>query len=278
MSLYAVVALLYVGRLWDLEHAIGISVGLALGPVLLGRRPSLALPRFSRHEWRVVSSPSTSSARSCRSCSTSPRPTGRSARRPTTRTRSASSSARRSRSCSPTVYGEGRVGCGSSRAASRPSPSWPSRCSSSSRSWPPSSSTATVRSRPPSRSSSSACSSLCCSSPSSCSAVPPSRPGHAASGAPSWPPGPTTVTSRSACSRSTAGRPCRGWVPGPTTTGTSTGTRPARPWATSRSRSTGARPSPWGTPSRPTPRRAPWCCRGSSTSRRRTVSSCASSP
>jgi len=56
VSLYAVVALLYVGRLWDLEHAIGISVGLALGPVLLGRRPSLALPRFSRHEWRVVSS------------------------------------------------------------------------------------------------------------------------------------------------------------------------------------------------------------------------------
>ena len=56
LSLYAVVALLYVGRLWDLEHAIGISVGLALGPVLLGRRPSLALPRFSRHEWRVVSS------------------------------------------------------------------------------------------------------------------------------------------------------------------------------------------------------------------------------
>jgi lysylphosphatidylglycerol synthetase-like protein (DUF2156 family) len=56
VSLYAVVALLYVGRLWDLEHAIGITVGLALGPVLLGRRPSLALPRFSRHEWRVVSS------------------------------------------------------------------------------------------------------------------------------------------------------------------------------------------------------------------------------
>lgn len=56
VSLYAVVALLYVGRLWDLEHAIGISVGLSLGPVLLGRRPSLALPRFSRHEWRVVSS------------------------------------------------------------------------------------------------------------------------------------------------------------------------------------------------------------------------------
>ncbi|WP_020142819.1 bifunctional lysylphosphatidylglycerol flippase/synthetase MprF [Terracoccus sp. 273MFTsu3.1] len=56
LSLYAVVALLYVGRLWDLEHAIGISVGLALGPVLLGRRPSLSMPRFSRHEWRVVSS------------------------------------------------------------------------------------------------------------------------------------------------------------------------------------------------------------------------------
>ncbi|GAA5024629.1 DUF2156 domain-containing protein [Terrabacter aeriphilus] len=56
LSLYAIVALLYLGRLWDLEHAIGITVGLALGPVLLGRRPSPALPRFTRHEWRVVSS------------------------------------------------------------------------------------------------------------------------------------------------------------------------------------------------------------------------------
>ena len=56
LALYAVIALLYVGLLWDLEHAIAVMGGLALGPLLLGSRPSLAPPRFSRHEWRVVSS------------------------------------------------------------------------------------------------------------------------------------------------------------------------------------------------------------------------------
>ena len=56
LALYAVIALLYVGLLWDLEHAIAVMGGLALGPLLVGSKPSLAPPRFSRHEWRVVSS------------------------------------------------------------------------------------------------------------------------------------------------------------------------------------------------------------------------------
>jgi phosphatidylglycerol lysyltransferase len=56
LGLYAVLAFLYVGLLWDLEHLIGVAFGLALGPVLVGRRPSLRLPRMSRHEWRVVAS------------------------------------------------------------------------------------------------------------------------------------------------------------------------------------------------------------------------------
>jgi lysylphosphatidylglycerol synthetase-like protein (DUF2156 family) len=56
LALYAVIALLYVGLLWDLEHSLAVMGGLALGPLLVGGRPSLAPPRFSRHEWRVVSS------------------------------------------------------------------------------------------------------------------------------------------------------------------------------------------------------------------------------
>lgn len=56
LSLYAALALLYVGLLWDLEHLLAILVGLAIGPVLLGRRPALELPTFSRHEWRIIAS------------------------------------------------------------------------------------------------------------------------------------------------------------------------------------------------------------------------------
>ena len=54
LTLYVLVAFLYVGLLWDLEHLLAVVAGLALGPVLLGRRPSLRAPRFTRHEWRVV--------------------------------------------------------------------------------------------------------------------------------------------------------------------------------------------------------------------------------
>ncbi|GAA3699924.1 DUF2156 domain-containing protein [Terrabacter ginsenosidimutans] len=56
LSLYAVLALLYVGLLWDVEHLLAILVGLALGPLLLGRRPRPELPSFTRHEWRIIAS------------------------------------------------------------------------------------------------------------------------------------------------------------------------------------------------------------------------------
>ncbi|WP_222594048.1 bifunctional lysylphosphatidylglycerol flippase/synthetase MprF [Terrabacter aerolatus] len=56
LTLYGGLALLYVGLLWDLEHLLAILAGLGLGPVLLGRRPRLDLPTFSRHEWRIIAS------------------------------------------------------------------------------------------------------------------------------------------------------------------------------------------------------------------------------
>src|SRR6476661_8689954 len=56
LSLYAVLALLYVGLLWDVEHLLAILVGLALGPLLLGRRPRPELPSLTRHEWRIIGS------------------------------------------------------------------------------------------------------------------------------------------------------------------------------------------------------------------------------
>lgn len=52
--LYAVLAFLYIGLLWDLEHLIGVLLGLALGPVLVGSRPRIRRPRLTRREWRVT--------------------------------------------------------------------------------------------------------------------------------------------------------------------------------------------------------------------------------
>lgn len=54
LLLYAVISLLYIGLLWDVEHLFGILVGLIIGPFLVGRRPKLDGIRFSRHEWRVI--------------------------------------------------------------------------------------------------------------------------------------------------------------------------------------------------------------------------------
>ena len=56
LTLYVVLTFLYIGVLWDLEHLLGALYGLALGPILVGRRPELRRPRLSRHEWRVVAS------------------------------------------------------------------------------------------------------------------------------------------------------------------------------------------------------------------------------
>ncbi|MEW1954117.1 DUF2156 domain-containing protein [Terrabacter sp. NPDC080008] len=56
LVLYAVVSLLYVGLLWDLEHLLAVATGLAAGPFLVGRRPRVSRPAFTRHEWRVLAS------------------------------------------------------------------------------------------------------------------------------------------------------------------------------------------------------------------------------
>ena len=54
LGLYAVIAFLYIGVLYDLEHLIGVAAGFVLGPFLVGRRPELRRVRMSRREWRVV--------------------------------------------------------------------------------------------------------------------------------------------------------------------------------------------------------------------------------
>jgi len=47
LVLYSVIAFLYIGLLWDLEHLLAVGFGLALGPFLLGRRPALRAPRLA---------------------------------------------------------------------------------------------------------------------------------------------------------------------------------------------------------------------------------------
>jgi lysylphosphatidylglycerol synthetase-like protein (DUF2156 family) len=54
LGLYAVIAFLYLGVLYDLEHLIGVGAGFLLGPFLVGRQPQLRRVQMSRREWRVV--------------------------------------------------------------------------------------------------------------------------------------------------------------------------------------------------------------------------------
>jgi hypothetical protein len=51
---YGVVFFVYVGVLWDLEHLLAIALGLALGPLLVGRRINLRARSLSRHEYRLL--------------------------------------------------------------------------------------------------------------------------------------------------------------------------------------------------------------------------------
>ena len=53
---YAVVAFVYIGALWDLEHLLAVALGLALGPRLVGRRIDLRARSLSRHEYRLLAS------------------------------------------------------------------------------------------------------------------------------------------------------------------------------------------------------------------------------
>jgi lysylphosphatidylglycerol synthetase-like protein (DUF2156 family) len=54
VATYAVISFLYIGVLWDLEHLLGVGTGLLIGPLLMGRRLPLRVPRASRHEWRTL--------------------------------------------------------------------------------------------------------------------------------------------------------------------------------------------------------------------------------
>lgn len=54
LVLYIVLALLYLGVLWDVEHLIGGLLGLAMGPFLAGRPPEFRRPRATVREWRLL--------------------------------------------------------------------------------------------------------------------------------------------------------------------------------------------------------------------------------
>src|SRR4051812_34561670 len=53
---YGVVAFVYIGALWDLEHLLAIVFGLAVGPHLVGRRIDLRARQLTRHEYRLLAS------------------------------------------------------------------------------------------------------------------------------------------------------------------------------------------------------------------------------
>jgi hypothetical protein len=54
LLMYGVVFFVYVGLLWDLEHLLAIVLGLAVGPLLVGRRIGLRARSLSRHEYRLL--------------------------------------------------------------------------------------------------------------------------------------------------------------------------------------------------------------------------------
>lgn len=54
LGVYAVLMFLYVGVLWDLEHLIGVGLGLAFGPLIAGRPYRWRLPSASARDWRLM--------------------------------------------------------------------------------------------------------------------------------------------------------------------------------------------------------------------------------
>lgn len=56
LAAYAFLSLVHVGGLADLEHVIGVAVGLALGPVLLGRAPRPTVRPLARQDYRLLAS------------------------------------------------------------------------------------------------------------------------------------------------------------------------------------------------------------------------------
>ena len=54
LATYCYVSVLYVGVLWDVEHAIAVTFGFLIGPPLVGRAYRRGPVRLSRHEWRLL--------------------------------------------------------------------------------------------------------------------------------------------------------------------------------------------------------------------------------
>jgi len=56
LATYVLLFLIHLGTIADLEHVIAVGLGLALGPVLLGRRPRLSLRPLTRRDYRLLAS------------------------------------------------------------------------------------------------------------------------------------------------------------------------------------------------------------------------------
>ncbi|MGZ4697547.1 MAG: bifunctional lysylphosphatidylglycerol flippase/synthetase MprF [Oryzihumus sp.] len=56
LAAYPLVSLAHVGALFDVEHTLAVLFGLALGPVLLGRRPHLTWRQLTRRDYRLLAS------------------------------------------------------------------------------------------------------------------------------------------------------------------------------------------------------------------------------
>jgi len=54
LIVYAFLSLLHLGGLADVEHAFAVGVGLAVGPLVLGRRPRLTVRSLTRRDYRLL--------------------------------------------------------------------------------------------------------------------------------------------------------------------------------------------------------------------------------
>jgi lysylphosphatidylglycerol synthetase-like protein (DUF2156 family) len=56
LGMYVFLSAIHLGALPDVEHAVAVTGGLLLGPVLQGRRPRLSLHALTRYEYRLLAS------------------------------------------------------------------------------------------------------------------------------------------------------------------------------------------------------------------------------
>jgi len=54
--MYVFLSAIHLGALPDVEHAIAVTGGLLLGPLVQGRRPRLSLHALTRYEYRLLAS------------------------------------------------------------------------------------------------------------------------------------------------------------------------------------------------------------------------------